>query len=378
MDAEASAPEVFKFGGEYGVLNGGVGVAAAGDRRATASVLDSASPSILYISLPDLVEKKGFVAQALSRDELKSVYDSMIKNKVMEPSPPGPEGPERIKKFKEENAHLNGDVLPFIAIGAWLHFEHGVDVLGREATLRSKIPQGSGCASSAALAVALTVAFLKSDGKVRLEDGQVIHAARAAERINHDSTNAGLMDASASFHGGVISCAKGVAKPIPCNLPEDVSIVLANTGPKSGTGEFVAKVQTAMNDEEVGHDIRHTLSTIGALASNIVLALADGDAVRLGNEMTATHKELKELGLLVGVDIATAKLSEVVKIAGDADALGSKLTGSGGGANAVSITKSPKTLIAALENHGFKDNRVVTISPQGAKSFLQERSRVPS
>lgn len=374
MDAKVSAPEVFKFGGEYGSLVGGNGVAAAGDKIATASIRESPTED-LTIRLPDMDKSGDISQQAFRRTDLESLHESAKRHKVLdEKTGTG----EDIRKFKEENNTIRPEILPFATIAAWLMMEHKVEVIGRLLEVQSSIPKGSGCASSAACGAAVTGAFLKSYGTVQLDDNEAINVSRISERIIHGVQTAGGMDSSASYFGNCINfnnVERG--KPTPVNIPDGVTIVFVNAGDKAGTGAFVPTIVALSREtSERGERVREILAKIAYAAKSITAELGTGDMVALGQDMFTTHALLKELGCIASLPIATEKLNRVVDIAHKAGALGAKLSGSGGGGWAVVLTREPETLAAALLDSGFKedDSRTVKINPHGARHFYNNRA----
>ncbi len=373
----ARAPLVFKLGGEYSVLTGGIGMAAAADTFAEARVIGSVTKD-LAIVLPDIKEGSGMsISQKFTEDRLNSLYQSFNANKCMDPR----EGKEGIKRFKSENSDIDERILPFAAIAAWLSGEHKVQVIGTQATIGFGTEEGrirSGMASSAAVSTAFTVAMVKEYGAARLSDDEMINAARIGDRIIHGSPTAGRMDVGASYHGGVISVSNDVVRQESFRMPSDITIMLVYSGQKGDTGGYVDKVLDAMKDPDRGKPTLLVLDTIGTVSLNMLRAFAQRDVQEVGRAMFETHNALRSLGVVVGVEIATPRLDQAVELARKTGAIGAKLSGSGGGGWAVVVTKQPIILATAFQNQGFEAPKFVSISELGAKHYLREEHRIKS
>lgn len=371
MDAETSSPEVFKFGGEYGVLIGGMGVAAAGDKYATTSV-HRIDVHDLTIRLSNIRDNDGTIAeQGFWTSRLEALYESFTRNKCLSTEL----GKIGIENFKKENSDIRPEILPFATIAAVMMVEHKIRVIGTIDTVDSVIPRGSGCASSAACYTSFAGALEKSYGQVVLDDYERMSAARVGEVIQHGGPTAGKMDVGATYFGGCISIENGKVRQEPVKIPENVSIVLVNSGPKQGTGELVKMVLEALHNPYTGNDAKEILKAVDKAARTTLQALMSGDAEAAGQGMYSTHKNLARLNLIlrkldpIAPLIATEDLNRIVDIALSRGEVGAKLSGSGGGGWAVILTKDPDSLIKELKAQGFNESRIVKMSTQGARSF---------
>jgi mevalonate kinase len=185
--------------------------------------------------------------------------------------------------------------------------------------VRLSLPTSAGLGGSAALSVAVVRAIDEVLGIVRT-DAAVAEIALAAERVFHGNPSG--IDTALAAAGGVALYRKG--QPLePLVLGRKLTIVVGNSAEPGSTRETVASVarQHARNPVKVDQ----IFDGMEALVQNAKSALAQGELSRLGQLMTLNQKLLNTLLL------STPRLEEMCSAADDAGALGSKLTGGGGG-----------------------------------------------
>jgi mevalonate kinase len=197
-----------------------------------------------------------------------------------------------------------------------------------EISISSTIPIASGLGSSAALASALVRGFSQYLG-FNLSDQQVNEIAYEVEKIQH-GTPSGI-DNSVVTYNRPVYYIKGKAIEF-LTLDQPISIVVADTGIPTHTGEVVAQVRA--NREAQLELIDPLLEQMGAIAEKARQELLAGRLDALGQLMSENHHALQQLG------VSCAELDKLVDSALEAGALGAKLCGSGQGGNMVAIAKA--------------------------------------
>tara|TARA_B100001248_G_scaffold256525_1_gene237681 strand:+ start:187 stop:1350 length:1164 start_codon:yes stop_codon:yes gene_type:complete len=124
--------------------------------------------------------------------------------------------------------------------------------------------------------------------------------------------------------------------------PDDVYLVIGNTGINAPTGKQVAKLaellrQNPMKMKEV--------ETIGKIARRGIDALLGGDYDAVGRSMSENQLMLKSIG------VSSPELEQLIKAASPTS-LGAKLTGAGGGGCMVALTRNPQLTSDAIELAG--------------------------
>lgn len=137
--------------------------------------------------------------------------------------------------------------------------------------------------------------------------------------------------------------------------PDDVYLVIGNTGINAPTGKQVAKVAKLIKQHPEKIEV---IETIGKIARRGIKALMAGDFEAVGRTMSENQLMLKSIG------VSSPELDALIKAA-IPSSLGAKLTGAGGGGCMVALTRNPqqtsdaielaggRTLISKLGSHGF-------------------------
>lgn len=334
------APGVIKLLGEHAVVYGKLSVAAAVGMKVRAKVEKAAGSEFdtVEIALPDL----GLV-QEFTTGMLDAIYRD-YKSKD-------------ITSFVAGMSSIDKRMLPYAVIAGRLMSE-GVTVRGLHIEISSDIPVQKGYASSAACATALTVALVRN-AAATLPDDKIIDIARDGDRIAHLNPNAGAIDVSTSYYGGVVSFSKATgARPEAVDkLPE---IVLINTGPKLSTAVTVGRVSEHYKNERDWTE--KILNEMDRCAITGLTALKGGYFDSLGALMYEDQGYLRQLG------VSSDGLDTAVETGKKAGASGVKLSGGGGGGIAIAIGPNPNQIIDAMKKAGF-EARLTEISKDGAKSF---------
>lgn len=342
MHARARAPGVVKLLGEHAVLYGATSLAVAVALYANAELRQTGGDG-LKITLQDLGYSNEFGAEEL-REQLAAYRRASVSDAELGAY----SGSARIDNIK---------ALGYAIIAGRMQEDHGADLGGVEVVIRSEIPRGSGCASSAACFTAFATA-LASTLKQRPDDQEIIDIARDGERVTHKMTKAGGIDVSTSYLGGFVTSGNG--KHNRLDVVTRLPLLIMDTGPKRETWEMIAHVARLKSEDP--EEVDPILREVGERSESGIAALLRDDLPALGKEMTRTHGAFKRLG------ISTPKLDEAVEIALENDAYGAKLSGGGGGGVAVAILPEGP-VDGELRDRGFATMRP-GVSELGARDLL--------
>ncbi|MCD6113743.1 MAG: mevalonate kinase [Thermoprotei archaeon] len=188
--------------------------------------------------------------------------------------------------------------------------------------VRSSMPVGAGLGTSAAVAVATVAAYAYALG-YELSKKEIAKLGHKTELEVQGA--ASPMDTSIATYGGTIYIKPEKPEPIieHLKLTEEYPLVIGYVERKNTTKELVAKVRKLK--EKKPEIIMPIIRLIGVLTEDAKKALISGDVVELGELMNINH------GLLDALGVSTKELNDLVYAARQAGALGSKLTGAGGG-----------------------------------------------
>jgi len=217
-----------------------------------------------------------------------------------------------------------------IKIAAERVFEASEEKAGVDIEVHSQIPVAAGLGSSAAVAAAVAAGVSQLLG-LEWSKERVFRVALEAERSIH-GTPSGI-DPAISTYGGVILFQKdkGVkALKVDVDLP----LVVGDTGVKRSTGEMVSGVRRRR--ERYPSLVNPLLRVGGEIVRSAVKALKDGDTEALGELMDLNH------GILSALGVSNEPLERLIYAAREADALGAKLTGAGGGGCMIALCSRDK------------------------------------
>ena len=205
-----------------------------------------------------------------------------------------------------------------------------VEACGFDITVESDIPLGAGLGSSAAVVVAgIDAAVRELGGEL---DAQAV-AERAYEvEYEVQSGEASRADTFCSAVGGAVR-----VRGDDCRRLDDVPtlpFVVGYDGGTGDTGELVAGVRELREEYDFAAD---TVESIGDIVRKGETALQRGDVEEVGRLMDFNH------GLLSALGVSARSLDTMVWAAREADALGAKLTGAGGGGCIVALDRTEQT-----------------------------------
>ncbi len=336
---EARAPAVVKLLGEHAVVYGKMSLAVAISLHAVTKVSDTEGKT-LVIELRDFGKEFEF-----SEGEIRNIYRAY-------------KGRKDMNSYIDEQHAEYADVLPYLTIASRLLSEYGVKATGSKVTISSGIPIQKGLASSAACSTAFTVALLGHSG-IRPGDAEIIELARDGDRIIHRNEDAGKIDVSTSFYGGFVSFSTetGARKE---KMGSDITLLLADTGPKKSTAQTVGHVAELYKTER--ENTERLLDGIDMCSKEGIAALRGNDLKEFGRCMFRDHELLRKLG------VSSDGLDKVVGYAKEAGAYGAKLSGGGGGL-AIAIDNHSHSLEGMLLSKGFSVTKAA-VSRDGASNYL--------
>lgn len=196
------------------------------------------------------------------------------------------------------------------------------EMKGANIEVRSTMPVGAGLGTSAAVAVATVASYAYALG-YELSQREI---AKLGHRTELEVQGAASpMDTSIATYGGTLYIKPRTGEPIieHLKLKNEYPIVIGYVERKSTTKELVAKVKRLKRKRE--EIISTIIRLIGKVTEEAKKALLKGNVVEVGELMNINH------GLLDALGVSTKELNDLVYAARQAGALGSKLTGAGGG-----------------------------------------------
>jgi len=241
----------------------------------------------------------------------------------------------------------------------WHMIEAAVDACGGSLldrplrlTLRSDVPVARGLGSGTAVATATTRA-VGDHMQIALSASEVSALVFESEVLLH-GTPSGIDNTVVAWERPVWFV-KG-ARPEVMALEIALALVVGDTGVVSGTREAVAAVRA--DRDENPRRMGRIIERIGDLACAGREAIATGDVGQLGTLMNHNHCLLREMG------VSCPELDQLVMVAREAGALGSKLSGGGlGGCMIALVTPERREgVMAALAATGAEHVYYTTVT----------------
>jgi mevalonate kinase len=193
-----------------------------------------------------------------------------------------------------------------------------------EVTINLDIPIGAGLGSSAAVTVATILSSSKLNGITLTMD----EIAKLAHQVELEVQGAASpIDTTLSTHGGIIYLSRDAGEIIKIDVNTEIPIVIGYTSQRGNTGKLVESVRQKM--ESHPQVMIPILNSIEALTNGAREAMIMGDHKMIGEFMNINH------GLLDAIGVNTEELSKMVFVARKSGAMGSKLTGAGGGGSII-------------------------------------------
>lgn len=313
MQVTASAPGKAILFGEHAVVYGKPAIAIAVDRRARITIKESKEDKIT-VKIPDL-----------------GLFGSIDENGHIIHGDHGEAGILEFISSALSKSNLNRNIIIEVDLG---------------------IPIGAGLGSSAAI----TVATLKAAHQYKKEDLNNETLADMAHKVELEvQGSASPLDTTLSTYGGAIYLSKE-KKPIHLEPAIEIPLVVGYTYYRGNTGILVSGVQRLR--EKYPNIVNPILDSMELITNEAKKAITQGNEERIGDLMNINH------GLLDSIGVNTTELSKMVYCARKAGALGSKITGAGGGGSIIAYCPG-KTQEVLKELESIENAFQVGISSKG-------------
>lgn len=194
-----------------------------------------------------------------------------------------------------------------------------------EINLSSTVPIGSGLGSSAAVTVATLAALFRYHNS-RFNKKSLAHEAHLIEQTVQGI--ASPLDTMVSTYGGIVYLSRN-KKIEHFKVNFKAPLVVGYTNKHGNTGKMVKDVRTLKN--KYPRIINNVLNSMGHLTNFAKQAIFDGDYAKIGELMNINQGYLDLLG------VNTYELSRMVYTARECGAIGSKVTGAGGGGSMIAL-----------------------------------------
>lgn len=215
-----------------------------------------------------------------------------------------------------------------------------------EMTLSSQVPIGSGLGSSAAVTVA-TLAALYRYHNIRFNKKSLAHDAHMVEEAVQGV--ASPLDTLVSTYGGLVYLSRN-KKVERFKINFDAPFVVGYTTKHGNTGKMVKDVRHLKdNNPKI---INPVITAMGNLTNYAKQAILKGDIEKIGELMNINH------GFLDVIGVNTLELSRMVYNAREAGAIGSKITGAGGGGSIIALCPGKSEEVA---REIAKDDNVLNV-----------------
>lgn len=227
-------------------------------------------------------------------------------------------------------------------------------------TVELEMPVGSGLGSSAAVTVATIAAASKYYGLNFPYD----KIAALAHQVELEVQGAASpIDTTLSTFGGMIYLSNNPQKIVQLPVNLELPLVIGHTIREGNTAELVESVR--VKKENYPSIINPLLKSIQEITEEARKALMDKDEEKLGELMNINQ------GLLDALGINTEKLSQMIYLARENGALGSKITGAGGGGSIIAYC--PEKLDEVLYALGSIEQAFpVELSQEGVKTKIKK------
>ena len=313
----ASAPGKTILFGEHAVVYGRPAIAAAVDRRVYVKV-EMRDDNRIRVNIEDL-KVSGFLnledsTIELEKGEKKSILEYVLRSLI-----------------KSESTG------------------------GLEITINLDIPIGAGLGSSAAITVA-TIKAASTFNNIKLTHEEIAKLAHQVELEVQDS--ASPIDTTLSTHGGIIYLSRDAEEIIKLNIDNEIPIVIGYTSKRGNTGKQIEAVRLKM--EKHPKIMIPILNSMESITNGAREALINGDQEMIGEFMNINH------GLLDAIGVNTEELSKMVFDARKTGAIGSKLTGAGGGGSIIAYCPGRVDEVVSCINE-FENAFKISISRDGVR-----------
>ncbi len=236
---------------------------------------------------------------------------------------------------------------------------HNTEPYGITIKIISEIPYGVGLGSSAALCVAGVAAISRLYKRLKNKD-EILDIAIETERILHKNSSGA--DCVVSTYGGLLYYHKD--SNVKTLRFSNLSFIIINTGLKHSTGDLVSLVNRfRKNNLREFNVISNKYSRICGRA---IKALEEGNLLSIGKLMNENQILLEKIG------VSTPEVNKIINLSIQYGAMGSKLTGAGGGGCVLSLIhpRDKDYFVSKMEKNGY-ECFPVSIEDQGLKVNIE-------
>lgn len=251
------------------------------------------------------------------------------------------------KGYKGEKKELQIESLERIFNHLKLHPEN------LRIVLTGDLPAVSGIGATGASSVAI-VRALSDEFHLKLSEDEVNATSYQAEIAYHGPKTVGI-DNMVATYGGIISLTKSAQNIVTrINLKEPVEVVIGNSGLTANTKKMLGGF--AERKERFPEKYNAFIDDAKRIAEQAMKSIEAFDLKEIGWLMNQNHSLLQE------AEISCPDLDFLVDLCRREGAVGSKLTGSGGGGIMLALTPGKvlqEKVASAIEREGFQAIRTV-------------------
>lgn len=220
------------------------------------------------------------------------------------------------------------DAMGYVRKAMEITSRHLASKSGANVTIRSEMPVGAGLGTSAAISVGTIAAYARILGH-ELEASEIARLGHMTELEVQGA--ASPMDTAISTMGGTIFIRPTSGKPLieKVRLQKKLPSVVGYTKREAKTSDLLKRVRALRATTPKVVD--SIVESIGMVVEEGKSALVKGDLEHMGQLMNINH------GLLEALGVSSKRLNEMVFSSRSAGALGSKMTGAGGGGCMISL-----------------------------------------
>lgn len=307
MKVRASAPGKAILFGEHAVVYGKPAIAVAINRKAITTIREGTDDAI-NVQIPDL--------DVYGEIDIDNQEIHLINNEETSKTP-----------FRSSDTSTSNDqsydagILKYIQTALFsdeFKPDHGLNI-----QVDLEIPIGAGLGSSAAI----TVATLAAAARYHKQELTLEKLAQMAHQVELEVQGAASpLDTTLSTYGGFIyfTHKEGALKIKPAL---EMPLVVGYTAEPGNTGMLIERVRKLRQNHPKLID--PVLDTMEKLTNEARDAITSGDEKRVAELMNINQ------GLLDALGVNTLELSDLIYEARNAGAIGSKITGAGGGGSII-------------------------------------------
>jgi mevalonate kinase len=222
--------------------------------------------------------------------------------------------------------------------------------------IESEIPYGVGLGSSAALSVAAVAAIHRLYSKYSKRN-KILELAMEIEKIFHKNSSGA--DCVISTFGGLIYYQKSSAyKQLEYN--KRLNFIITNTRLTHSTSQLVSIVEDFRYNNFA--EFLRLSKKATCICNDAIEPLKEGNIVKLGRLMNENQVLLEQIG------VSNSQINKIINTSLNYGAIGSKLTGAGGGGCILSIIQPDikENFLTNMRKCGYESFDVI-IENQGVK-----------